>query len=101
MTFFFLAVLVFVATQGLSLVAVSGVPLSSCNLLLIVVASLIVELLYCGAQGVGCMGWSSCSTWAQLPHGICDLLCSFSTSGNVVLGYFPTIKWLCTIFMER
>ena len=93
---FILLYWVFVATQGLSLVTASGDPLSSCN----VQASHCGGFSYCGAQGVGCTGLSSCSTWAQLPHGICDLR-SFSTSGNVALEYFPMIRWLCTIFMER
>ena len=88
---------VFIAVQGLSLVAVGRVPLPSCNLQ----ASHGGGFSYCGAQGVGCVGLSSCSTWAQLPHGICDLLCSFSTRGNVALMSFPMIRYLCTVFMER
>ena len=95
--FFFLLHWVFVATQGLSLVAASGVPLSSCDLQ----PSHCGGFSYCEAQAVGCMGFSSRSTWAQLPHGICGLLCSFSTSGNVALAYFPMVGCLCMIFMER
>ena len=28
---------------------------------------------HCGARALGCVGFSSCSAWAQLPHGTWDL----------------------------
>ena len=49
---------VFIAVCGLPLVVASGVSSLMVNELLIVVAS------RCGAQALGCVGFSSCGTWA-------------------------------------
>ena len=94
----FLAALGLPCCAGFSLVVESGgYSPAVVHRLLIVVTS------RCGAQALGCVGFSSCGTWAYLLRGMWDLLRSeIEPMSPALAGRFfttePTLKPLSFIF---